>query len=161
MGINKERTDARGRATGSYLMSTKGNVTQSDKESLWTFVFQGIKYFGGGSSPREPHRWSHVCLGVRYTAAGTAERTIFADGEHNFNFTSAFLPASSWPRSRSFTFGGREVETRYTMHDHYPPACQVRYSGVHLHGYMTDIQIFSRALTTDEMVGYTSCQQVM
>ena len=114
MGINKERTDARGRATGSYLMSTKGNVTQSDKESLWTFLFQGIKYFGGGSSPREPHRWSHVCLGVRYTAAGTAERTIFADGEHNFNFTSAFLPASSWPRSRSFTFGGREVETRYT-----------------------------------------------
>ena len=82
-------------------------------------MFQGIKYFGGGSSPREPHRWSHVCLGVRYTAAGTAERTIFADGEHNFNFTSAFLPASSWPRSRSFTFGGREVETRYTTHDHY------------------------------------------
>ena len=32
MGINKERTDARGRATGSYLMSTKGNVTWSDKE---------------------------------------------------------------------------------------------------------------------------------
>lgn len=56
-----------------------------------------------------------MCLGVRYTAAGTAERTITADGEHNFNFTSAFLPASSWPRSRSFTFGGREVETRYTM----------------------------------------------
>ena len=27
MGVNKERTDARGRATGSYLMSTKGNVT--------------------------------------------------------------------------------------------------------------------------------------
>ena len=39
MGVNKEKTDARGRATGSYLMSTKGNAIKSDKESLWTFLF--------------------------------------------------------------------------------------------------------------------------
>ena len=103
----------------------------------------GIKYFGGGTAPRVTYHWNHVCTSVRYTEEG-AERNIFADGEFNFNFTSAFLPESVWPAGHNFTFGGREL----------------KYSGVHLIGFMTDVQIFSRSLSSDEMIGFTSSKQV-
>lgn len=62
----------------------------------------------------------------------------------NFNFTSSFLASTVWPVGHNFTFGGREI----------------KYAGVHLNGYLTDIQIFSQALTKEEMSDYTLCTKV-
>ena len=30
----------------------------------------GTKYFGGGISPRETYRWSHICVSIKYSEAG-------------------------------------------------------------------------------------------
>merc|ERR1711892_357127 len=101
---------------------------------------KGIKYFGGGPAIRIPARWNHVCVSVTYTGEG-AERVIYADGKFNFRFTTAFLDEIKWLKGHNFTFGGRKFT----------------YSGVHLNGMITDVQIFSRKLSADEMIGYTTC----
>ena len=80
----------------------------------------------------------------RYTSAGEAERVIVSDGELNFNFTSAYLPQTEWPQGHNFTFGGREIP----------------YAGVHLNGYITDVQILARVMAPEEMKGYTLCEKV-
>ena len=69
---------------------------------------------------------------------------IVSDGELNFNFTSAFLPETKWPLGHNFTLGGREIP----------------YAGVHLNGFITDVQILSRVMTLEEMRGYTLCDAV-
>ena len=80
----------------------------------------------------------------RYTSEGEAERVIVSDGELNFNFTSAYLPSTEWPRGHNFTFGGREIP----------------YAGVHLNGYITDVQVLARVMTPEEMKGFTLCEKV-
>ena len=37
----------------------------------------------------------------------------------------------------------------------------MQYGGYELDGYMTDIQVFSKVLTAEEMKGYTSCEKVL
>ena len=49
-----------------------------------------------------------------------------------------------WPPGHNLTLGGRELF----------------YYGAHLRGLLTDAQVFSRALTDQEMVAYTACQEV-
>ena len=105
--------------------------------------FSGIKYFGGGPALRMPNRWNHVCVSIDYTDKG-AERIIYADGKFNFQFTTAFLEEVKWLKGHNFTFGGRKF----------------KYSGVHLHGMITDVQIFSRKISPEEMIGYTTCEKV-
>ena len=100
-------------------------------------------YFGGPTVPRVPYQWNHVCTSVQYTQEG-AKRSIYSDGGISFNHTSDFLKSSRWQKGRNFTFGGEETY----------------YYGSPLEGYLTDIQIFSRALTKDEMTHYTTCEQV-
>ena len=90
-----------------------------------------------------PHRWSHVCTSVAYTKDG-AERLIYADGKFNFQFTTAYLEETKWLKGHNFTFGGRKFQ----------------YAGVHLAGQVTDVQIFSRTLSSEEMIGYTACTEV-
>ena len=80
----------------------------------------------------------------RYTSEGEAERVIVSDGELNFNFTSAYLPGTKWPLGHNFTLGGREIS----------------YAGVHLNGYITDVQILARVMTLEEMRDYTLCKKV-
>jgi hypothetical protein len=103
----------------------------------------GIKYFGGGPALRMPNRWNHVCVSIEYTDKG-AERIIYANGKFNFQFTTAFLEEVKWLKGHNFTFGGRKF----------------KYSGVHLNGMITDIQIFSRKISPEEMIGYTTCEKV-
>ena len=69
---------------------------------------------------------------------------IYVNGELHFNHTTAFIPSTIWPSSRSFTFGGREFPL----------------DGFPLDGFMTDIQIFTEEITTKDMMDYTSCQKV-
>ena len=69
---------------------------------------------------------------------------IYVNGELHFNHTTAFIPSTIWPSSRSFTFGGREFPL----------------DGFPLDGLMTDIQIFTEEITTKDMMDYTSCQKV-
>ena len=90
-----------------------------------------------------PIRWNHVCASVAYTREG-AERIIYADGKLNFQFTTAYLEEIKWLKGHNFTFGGRFFQ----------------YSGVHLNGLVTDVQIFSRKLSAEEMIGYTTCTKV-
>lgn len=80
----------------------------------------------------------------RYTSEGEAERVIVSDGKLNFNFTSAYLPGTKWPLGHNFTLGGREIP----------------YAGVHLNGYITDVQILARVMALEEMRGYTLCKKV-
>lgn len=82
---------------------------------------------------------------MKYKNSG-AHRTVYVNGELNFNYTTAFLPSTIWPIGRTFTFGGREQNMQYT--------------GYPLNGYMTDVQIFSKGLTREEMISYTTCQKV-
>ena len=49
-----------------------------------------------------------------------------------------------WPPGHNLTLGGRELF----------------YYGAHLRGLLTDAQVFSRALSDQEMVAYTACQEV-
>ena len=104
---------------------------------------KGIRYFEGGTETMEPYRWNHVCASVKYQN-GKALRIIYVDGKFHHNYTSTYLKASSWPIERSMTFGGREIE----------------YPDKHLSGYITDIQVFSKVLTPEEMISYTSCKMV-
>ena len=90
-----------------------------------------------------PNRWNHVCVSIEYTEKG-AERIIYADGKFNFQFTTAFLEEVKWLKGHNFTFGGRKF----------------KYSGVHLDGMITDVQIFSRNISPEEMIGYTTCEKV-
>ena len=104
---------------------------------------KGIMYFGGPTVTRLTYKWNHVCVSVEYTDEG-AERTIVPNDGDSFNFTSEYLQGSKWPRDRNFTFGGEETY----------------YYGAPLEGYMTDIQIFSRILSHEEMEEYTLCNLV-
>ena len=122
----------------SILISIEGRFY-----GKYLLTTKGIRYFNGGSETREPYRWNHVCASVKYKN-GKAFRTIYVDGKLHYNNTSSYLKESSWPTERSLTFGGREI----------------KYPDKHLNGYITDIQVFSRVLTPDEMITYTSCKMV-
>ena len=100
--------------------------------------------WNGPSGDRKTYRWSHVCVSVRI-AEDRAEREFSVDGEHHANFTSDTFSTSLWPKGHNFTFGGREIY----------------YYGPHLHGFIADVQIFSRQLPKEEMIGYTTCGQVV
>ena len=107
----------------------------------------GIKDYTGGLSQYKPYRWNHVCSAVKYTSLGMekrAERLIYVDGELNFNFTSAFLPETLWPLGNNFTFGGREF----------------KHKSYHLDGWITDVQVYSKPLGSEEMIKFTLCHQV-
>ena len=100
--------------------------------------------WNGPSGDRKTYRWSHVCVSVRISEEGGAEREFSLDGKHHTNFSSDTFSTSLWPRGHNFTFGGREIY----------------YYGPHLHGFIADVQIFSRQLSKEEMIGYTTCEQV-
>ena len=102
----------------------------------------GIKYFGGGPALRLPNRWNHVCASVDYMEE-EAERTIYANGKFNFQVKTAYLK-NKWKPGFNLTFGGREI----------------RLSGFHLKGSITDVQVFSRKLNEMEMIDYTTCSKV-
>ena len=103
----------------------------------------GIKFFGGGEFERVPFRWYHLCALISYTSKG-AERIFYVDGKLNYQTVTKYLPETKWPKGHNFTIGGREIP----------------YSGVHFNGYVTDVQVFSRRLTEEEAIGYTTCQKV-
>ena len=107
------------------------------------FLLSGIKYFGGAPIEKLPFKWNHVCISVKYTQEG-AERLIYANGRLIFQFTSDYLKEVKWPNGHNFTLGGREIE----------------YAGDHLNGMITDVQIFSRKITAEEAVEYTTCKKV-
>ena len=67
-----------------------------------------------------------------------------ADGETLYNHATDYIANVTWPLGHNFTFGGRELH----------------YTGEALNGYMTDVQIFNRSLTNQEMFDFTSCQGV-
>ena len=106
-------------------------------------VLLGIKYFGGGPFERVPFRWYHLCALISYTDEG-AEREFYVDGKLNFQATTKYLPDTKWPKGHNLTIGGREIS----------------YSGVHFHGLVTDVQLFSRKLSKEEAVAYTTCSRV-
>ena len=91
-----------------------------------------------------PSRWNHVCGAIEYKKDNNAKRTIYADGKENFVFTSKYLDEVKWKLGHNFTFGGRKFVQ----------------SGFHLKGLITDVQIFSRKLSADEMIAYTNCTKV-
>ena len=144
---SSEKSNEFGKPFGFYQMSTKGKGKRfySFLIILIHFFESGIAYFDGGVSPRDTHRWNHVCVSVNYTDLG-AERTIFVDGKLHFKTTTAFLQSTIWPQGRTFAFGGSEPN--------------MRYDGFALDGYMADIQVFSKVLSEEDMIGYTLCQKV-
>ena len=105
--------------------------------------FQGIMSWNGPIEDRKTFRWTHVCVSVKIVD-DKAERVFTVDGEHHVNFTSDIFTSSVWPRDHNFTFGGREIY----------------YYGPHLNGHVADVQIFSRSLSKEEMIGYTTCENV-
>ena len=104
----------------------------------------GIKAFEGGPFERVPFRWYHLCALVSYTEKG-AEREFYIDGELNHQTITKYLPESSWPKGHNLTIGGREIPFS---------------AGVHFNGLVTDVQLFSRKLSTDEAIDYTTCAKV-
>ena len=155
---SKGKIDSSGRYYASYFLSTKGtglfsmtlrhcHCLLSSSNISKSISTAGIKDYTGGLSQYKPYRWNHVCSAVKYTSLGMekrAERLIYVDGELNFNFTSAFLPETLWPWGNNFTFGGRELKHKL----------------YHLDGWVTDVQVYSKPLGSEEMIKFTLCHQV-
>ena len=74
-----------------------------------------------------------------------ASRNFTVNGK-NFDTVSTKIKTDIvWPFGRNLTFGGREV---------------VNNDDITIHGYITDVQVFSTKLTNEAMKNYTSCNKV-
>ena len=83
---------------------------------------------------------------MSYTDTGVGQE-IYIDGDLKYNNTrSGYLPEILWSRGQNLSIGGREIP--------------IPSRGVNFNGHVTDVQVFSRKLSREEVNDYTTCSKV-
>ena len=91
-------------------------------------------------------KWEHICVSMEVNDE-LALRNFTLDGKSYLNSSSSgIFHDTLWTNGYNMTFGGREG---------------VRSEDSAFDGYITDVQVFSRTLSKEEMANYTLCNQVL
>ena len=92
-------------------------------------------------------KWEHICVSMEVNDE-LALRNFTLDGKSYLNSSSSgIFHDTLWTYGYNMTFGGREGGV-------WP-------EDLPFNGYITDVQVFSRTLSKEEMEDYTLCNQVL
>ena len=92
-------------------------------------------------------KWEHFCVSMEESGEN-AFRNFTLNGKSYLKSSSAgIFHDTLWTRGYNMTFGGRDGG--------------LWKEDLPLKGYITDVQVFSRTLSKEEMADYTLCNKVV